>query len=185
MWEYRYTDELYHHGVKGMRWGVRRVEKKFAKKLSRAGRVAGMGAYEREQGSIAVRKHENNARILDKSARQFEKNGQYFRAEAARRAASALRTRGANIKAQHDETAAKYELKADKLQQKATAFATKKKVNAGKDVVNSILKNSKQKGYEQRKSRVEYNKEADMRERLGDRNYDTYSKIRDTVRGTR
>ena len=27
MWTYNHTSELYHHGVKGMRWGIRRARK--------------------------------------------------------------------------------------------------------------------------------------------------------------
>ena len=36
MWTYNYTNELYHHGVKGMKWGVRRAEKKAARAERRA-----------------------------------------------------------------------------------------------------------------------------------------------------
>ena len=28
MWSYNYSDELYHHGIKGQRWGIRRYQTK-------------------------------------------------------------------------------------------------------------------------------------------------------------
>lgn len=35
MWTYNYSSELYHTGVKGMKWGVRRAKKEEAKRIRR------------------------------------------------------------------------------------------------------------------------------------------------------
>lgn len=170
--------ELYHYGVKGMRWGHRKAQARYAKKLGRAARKMGAAEYEREQGLAAYNKHNNNAKVFDKAAKSYEAKGQYFKAEASRKAANALRARGENVKASHDRMADAYMKRAAKLQEKANTYATKKRVDTGKKLVDSIISENKQKGYDRRSRWVDMNKEYETRKKLGDDGYEVYNKIR-------
>lgn len=169
--------ELYHHGVKGMRWGHRKA-RRVERKLRRAGKKLGAAEYERDKGNEAYKKHEANAKVFDKAAKKYESEGKYFRAEASRKSAAALRARGANVKAQRDEAAAYLERRGNKLKEKASTYATKKRVDLGTKKVNSILNSAKQKGYESRKSSEEVYNEQSLRDKVGDKNYSTLNKIR-------
>ena len=39
MWQYNYSDEIYHYGVKGMKWGVRRDKEELDRLAGRAYKV--------------------------------------------------------------------------------------------------------------------------------------------------
>lgn len=54
MWAYQSTDELYHHGVKGQRWGIRRYQNKDGS-LTAAGRKRA-AKLEKEYTSLTGRK---------------------------------------------------------------------------------------------------------------------------------
>lgn len=174
-------DELCHYGVPGMKWGQRKALKRTAryeKKLSRAGRRFGAADYERSQGDEAMRKHEHNAKVLDKAAKKYESEGKLFRAEAARKSAAALRSRGANIKAGHDADARRIEARAEKLQNKANKYATKKKVDLGKSKADDILNRSKNVGFNEAKSWAEFGKRMEIESKYGANALSAYDKIR-------
>lgn len=172
--------ELYHHGVKGMKWGRRkaRLENKAARRYGRAARKLGAAQYERDMGADAYRKHDANAKVLDKAAKKYERQGSIFKAEASRRAAAALRARGENVKRQRDEAAARLEKRADKLNQKANSYATKKRVDLGKQRLDAILSENKKKGYDSQKLIEDSYNERETRQRIGDDNYERLERLR-------
>lgn len=171
------AEELYHYGVPGMKWGKRKAERAYSRKLTRAGVQQGRADYNRQRGEEEYQKHESKAKVFDKVANKYESEGKYFRAEAARNSASALRKRGANVQSRWNETAMKYQLKADKLNQKASTFASKKRVEAGKDIVDEIFSRAREKGISKARRDEEWTREMQLRERLGDEGYAKLRKL--------
>ena len=181
--QYNTSEELMHYGVKGMKWGQRRAQKyeaRTARKYARAGKSAGYAEYQRNKGSEAYKKHAQGASVLEKAAKQYDAKGNVFKAEAARKAASALRTRGENVRARYDSDAARYERKAQRITEKASTYATKKRVDLGKSRIDSILKESKKKGYESAKLTEENMRQYDIEKRFGEKGVKAYNYARGT-----
>ena len=173
------ADELMHYGVKGMKWGVtNRREYKVAKRFAKMGRRQGQADYYRKTGDAAYKKHDENARVLEKTAKQWESKGSHIKAQLARKSAEAIRARGENIRSANYATAGKYQNKADKLESKANKYASKKKVNLGKKTLDTVLNDSRSKGYERTAKAADYQREENLKNKMGASNYDRYRKIR-------
>lgn len=81
MWEYNYyynPDELYHHGVKGMKWGVRRYQNKDGSLTTAGKKKQIMDDSKAEMNKARVNKRIKNsakaAREADKQYKQSKKN---------------------------------------------------------------------------------------------------------------
>ena len=63
MWRYNYTNELYHYGVKGMKWGVRRTPEQLGRKKSKVEKTDKPGIVK-----ITFRGHKSNPKQLSPNA---------------------------------------------------------------------------------------------------------------------
>lgn len=107
MWEYNYTDELYHHGVKGMKWGQRRYQN-FDGSYTRAGMKRfnnSLGEYEKANSRYKAAKKSKsskteitNSRLARKKAkRQLNKDYKHLKQDKLADKGKDLYSRGHTI----------------------------------------------------------------------------------------
>ncbi|MEG2513972.1 MAG: hypothetical protein RSA92_01435, partial [Bacteroidaceae bacterium] len=141
----------------------RRKEKRVVSGLQRGGHAK----YHRDKGLKAMKNNESIAKVMDYKANQYESTGKYIRAQTMKTAASKTRNTGEKIKNEENQYSTQLERISKESKQKVTDYATKKKIDLGKEHVNRILRESKNKGYDEAARNDERQKIENVRAVLG------------------
>lgn len=139
MWEYRNTDELYHYGVIGMKWGVRRG--KTAKAYGKASKkLAKLGA-----------KVEKRTTKFNKASEKAEDYATRTFASPNKRAKTAQKARKASRKLVAAELKAKRWFDAmEKTFKNTNVSMSKEQIDAGRRYTETINERKKSYNYKSR-----------------------------------
>ena len=127
MWQYEYNNELYHYGVKGMKWGVRRTRNE-ALSSARSNYKAAKKNYKRSN----IEYSKSFDRAYNYSGRHLISQyvNKKHKAESDRRWADAVNKAEASKQAKKDYKQAKKEYKQVKAERKKAINETYKDINS-------------------------------------------------------